>query len=274
MRIRHALSMRHSLVALKEKSQMKLLFDKNTSFAHSVRMQAHSGKKKGIFIAVIVLLLVVLVLSIKLFLLWQRRVQSITSARISPAVLPTRIDTGDGSYATMTTIPNQMKFVSPKLWISFLYGETTGVPKILTKEEGDKVYIYADYHYPGFDYHKDAPYVQVFQKDPQDDLATSIKKTILKGYSQSNCFIQTPARNVPGNSLYQTASINFPRSNSPTQTMINAAKCPFPYTQISGEFYFAVDKNHPERFVFFDIGTSNFAATSLGTWNETLHFLP
>lgn len=208
------------------------------------------------------------------------------SRRFSPAqqitatVLPHSFATGEGSYVTMTNIPHQMKFVSPQLGISFLYldridagtkTESNYIP-VKVAEEADTVYIYAAYPYQGFDYHKDAPFVQIFHKDPHDSLTTAIAKSILKGYSPYDCFIQEPARNTPENTSYETVSIDFPRSESVTQTMKSVAKCPAPYAAISGTFYFVMDKNHPDTFAFFDIGTSNFAPTSYGTWNETLQF--
>ena len=72
-----------------------------------------------------------------------------------------------------------------------------------------KVYIYADYHYPGFDYHKSGQYVEVSQKNPNDTLETAIKKTILAGYSESDCFVENFSnqyRTLPSNFTTVTIS--------------------------------------------------------------------
>src|SRR5260370_23668856 len=67
------------------------------------------------------------------------------------------ITTGDGSYTMPTSISGQMKFVSPKLGTSFLYSGD-----VVPKEEGPKVYLANAHPYSGYDYHKDAQFVELF----------------------------------------------------------------------------------------------------------------
>jgi len=192
-------------------------------------------------------------------------------------LFPQRIPTGDGSYVVATGISNQMQFISPKLGISFLYLNTADSksPKTLTKQESDKVYIYEDFTYPGFDYHQEE-YVEVFRKSPSDDLETAIKKTILRGYSEQDCFVQDtdPYANYIHPQSYTTAMISFPQGTTLTEAYTAASKCPMPYTRNYGEKYFLMDKNHPDRFVFFNIGESTFPAESNQSivWDETIQF--
>jgi hypothetical protein len=191
---------------------------------------------------------------------------------------PYRISTGDGSYAITINIPNQMKFVSPKLGISFLYSQIEGVPKILTKEEGDKIYIYAAYNYPGFDYHTSSQYIEVFQKNPNDTLETAIKKIILAGYSERDCFVENYSnqyRTLPPN--FTAVTISYPGWNGSDAINPNAAKCPMPYTNTSGIVYFLMDKNHPDKFVFLEIGQVPLpppAPIGTKTLDETIQFFP
>lgn len=206
----------------------------------------------------------------------QQKKASQTTTQISPT--PSRIDTGEGSYAIATDIPNQMKFVSPKLGISFLYLSVIDakLPKMLTKEEGNKVYIYPDAK--GYNYHHEA-YVQVFQKDPHDNLATAIEKTILKGYSPKDCFVEKQFHiyeHIPV--VFETAIIRFPFDHNAAginQEYIAASeKCPPKYTPTNYVAYFVMDKNHPDKFVFFYIGQQPTMAASDITADETLQFLP
>ncbi len=209
-----------------------------------------------------------------------------TTTQITPTIPLSRISTGDESYTLTTNIANQMKIISPKLGISFLYLEIKGVPKVVTKEEGDKVYIYADYHYSGFDYHKES-YVEVFYKDPHDSLETAIKKTILTGYSQNDCFVKKTTPYRKHTSTYETAIITFPYDQTAAginhEYVAASEKCPPIYTPTNYVAYFAMDKNHPGKFVFFNIGQSTVLAEpgeikppykAGRSWDETLQFLP
>jgi hypothetical protein len=233
----------------------------------------------------IVLVCTFVCLAISGIILLNSRKSTTQPPTATPTIKPYRISTGDRSYAITTNVPNQMKFVSPKLGISFLYSQIEGLPTILTKEESDKVYTYADYHYSGFDYHNGI-YVQVFHKDPQDDLATAFQKTILKGYSQKDCFVKKTISYMKYITAYETAIITFPHDQnaaSINQEYIAASeKCPPTYTPTNYVAYFAMDKNHPEKFVFFKIGQSSFPAEPEKnkssnkadiTWDETLQFL-
>src|SRR6266566_10046516 len=97
---------------------------------------------------------------------------------LTPSLLPAgiRIDTGDGAYAVPTSISGQMKFVSPKLGISFLYMSGRDNKDFAAKQEGNTLFVY---HTPQHrDYHN-GQYIEVHTKNPQDTLEEAIKKTVL-----------------------------------------------------------------------------------------------
>jgi hypothetical protein len=163
----------------------------------------------------------------------------------TPIIQLHAIATGDGSYVIPTNISDQMKFVSPKLGISFLYMDNYG-GHVLTKEEGSKVYLYDN------EDHKISEHLEVFSKNSIDNLKTAIQKSILAGYSASDCFVKK-IQTVPGQAVEDTEEavvIDFPYSNEygnpSSQKAIEAAnKCPEIYRG-----YFIVSKNHPDKFVF------------------------
>src|SRR5436305_13796328 len=93
---------------------------------------------------------------------------------------PHSIATGDGSYALATNIPNQMKFVSPKLGISFLYMSklNSSMPHqqaFHVQEVGNKVYLYDR----EFGSYTQGYSVEIFNKAPKDSFETAIRKRIL-----------------------------------------------------------------------------------------------
>lgn len=197
-----------------------------------------------------------------------------TSPTLSPTIFPNTISTGGGSYTITTTIPDQMKFVSQKLGISFLYDGATGVPPTLTKEEGDKVFIYADYQYTGFDYHQ-GQFLQVFKKDPKITLVEAIKQQLLVGISEQDCYVMSEddtkqfLGSLPYPSGFNVAIISYPgvkgHDGTSQDVIHNAAmKCPIPYAITTGGIkYFLLDTAHPDKFIFVSSGQQPFGGTEL-----------
>lgn len=160
-----------------------------------------------------------------------------------------KIDTGDGSYTIPTSISGQLKFISPKLGISFLYSSSSATEHFLVKEIGDKVYIYD----PTFGDYTSGKFFQVFPKNPQDDLLSAITKTLLKGYSAMNCGAEymdgEPYDNYPYPTNYKIAIIRI----KDTASEVSSTICPHPYTPLNSLEYFVMDSRHPNKFVFVDI---------------------
>lgn len=191
----------------------------------------------------------------------------------NPMVLPTdkpTSSTDKNSYSENTSIPNQKKFVSPGLGISFLYLSQYGGEQFNTKEINNKVYVY-----PQLSDYSNGQYVEVFKKDPTKTLLETIKSTFLESYSPEKCiaYESAPSPHYPSN--YVQANIKVPGEFSdPEEMSTKRQQCPT-YTQSNGISYFLMDKNHPDKFVFFNIGQYSILANSEKelTWENTIQFL-
>ncbi len=189
------------------------------------------------------------------------------------------------TYVNITPLPNitstpnvptvtytQNTFTSPDLGISFEYIPAYNQP-IHVQEVGNRVYLNVPGNEP-----PSGKFVEVFSKNSSDSLADAVKKQFLQGYSATDCYVKYGVPYWPYQPDYATATISYPGYNGTDIPNPNAAKCPAIYTQINGASYFAMDKNHPNKFVFFNIGQDNIlgqSPTANGrtiTWDQTLRF--
>jgi len=188
---------------------------------------------------------------------------------LAPTPTQPVIDTRNIHYQTQT-------YISHDLGISFDYVSSSINPEQV-KEVDNKVYLYNSRT------QKDDPtsgkYVEVFSKNPSDTLADAIRKQVLQGYSATECNVKYAAPYWPYHPDYETATILYSGYDGSDTPNPNAAKCPAIYTRTHGISYFAMDKNHPDKFVFFKIGQDNIPATIKCTgvgcstaWDETFRF--
>lgn len=197
----------------------------------------------------------------------------------APELSPTQIPVGSPS-ATLTTSPTTAQtqnpdsntFSSTKLGISFRYGKladsTQPSSKINTLETGNKVYVYEGSMKP-----ETGQYVEVFTKNPSDSLTEAIKKQLLTGIVESDCFVKIlNDPKLPAD--FSKATISYPvptGSQDPAFTF--GEKCPQNYRESNGISYFLADKNHPDKFVFLSIGQyaipAQTGSTSLN-WQDTI----
>jgi len=229
-----------------------------------MKKQKKAQNKRIRYLIGAVLVIVIAIASI--LLLSYKSTPTITKSKpslykVTPIVssaLTQRIDTGEGSYMMPTSISGQFRFVSPKLGLSF---HISGPDTI--KEINGKVYLYIHsyetYTSPG------AKILEVFNKDPKDDLATAMQKTILKRYSSTDCII-TYYPPQSGQSIDRTSAyITVPRPSDyddPNATAAQqqksyndaASKCPSPYTEYSDVRTFRLIPGAPDKFVFVSAG--------------------
>ncbi len=173
------------------------------------------------------------------------------------------------NYQTASPSPaaSEIKtYTSEKLGVRFLYLSDQGNPIV---EETNKIYVGG----------KTGQSVEVFVKDPQDSLTVAIQKKFLPGTLKDTCpvssnMVSFVEDTTPVN--FETASINF--KFTPTgldDPRIASSPCPEQYRATNGVRYFLIDKNHPDRFFFFDIGQyAIFAEPFSGSgepdkWQET-----
>ncbi|OGM06088.1 hypothetical protein A2125_00560 [Candidatus Woesebacteria bacterium GWB1_43_5] len=166
-------------------------------------------------------------------------------------------------------------YISSKLGISFSYkykyndGDTINI-----KEIGNKVYVYPSKIKP-----EDGQYVEVFDKDQTDSLKTAITKTILKGYSTSDCLVNEIIKNPSGSGVVAPASYKFAQTDVPrsgNEELLDLAqkaeKCPSPYVSFGGLTYFLMDQSHASKFIFLSIGQYAIDAGPNQTWQDTIKF--
>lgn len=187
------------------------------------------------------------------------------------------------SPATQTPNPSDSQsaaktFSSDILGISFKYmpdQDGDGKADTDVKETGDKVYVYYTAT-PA----EQGQWVQEFSKDPTATLIDAVKKQFLANISEKDCFAvdldqfyqQYGASVPPAEPNFVRAIIAFPFPADQTQPFdTNATKCPATYRLSNGLSYFAMDKNHPDKYFFFSIGQYGIMADTGGqkTWQDT-----
>jgi len=188
-----------------------------------------------------------------------------------PSPTPTTID--EKPYTENTNITNQKNYINPQLGISFLYLSVDPLDNTATfntKEVNNKVYLY----------HQNSPYetgqyIEIFQKDPNLNLEEAIQNNFLTNYSKDKCYIEN-INSTSYPSAYSVASIRYVHEDTSIalQDSINPKDCPQTYTPIGGSAFFLMDKNQPDKFVFFSIGQYGIFANEDNTmWETTIKFL-
>lgn len=184
----------------------------------------------------------------------------------SPTVEPT---IPAASYTEETNVPNQKKYTSPRLGISFLYLSPSGGSNWGIKEIGNKIYVY-DFN---FDYDS-GQYLELFTKDSGQTLKQAIVQTFLEGYSSDDCLATSSPASGKYPATYIEGNIIVPGEFTDMEEMSQKWQlCPQTYTRTNGISYFITDEDHPESFVFFSIGQYAISAGPDLTWQDTITFL-
>lgn len=195
------------------------------------------------------------------------------TATATPTTTPTQALT-----PTSTPTPNANLFNSPNLGISFYYTKkSTGIndSTIAVKQIGNKVYVYSTSGKP-----ESGQWVEVFSKNSNQSLEDAIKEKILTGYSLTDCLVKATVNPISGQVLpasFVIAQINVPTGpNDDLGTITQKAeKCPVNYVATNGAAYFLMDKDHPDKFVFFSIGQYGIdSGITDKLWQNTITFLP
>jgi hypothetical protein len=170
-------------------------------------------------------------------------------------------------------------YTSAKFGIAFDYANVwaggTQKENFTVNEIGDKIYLDFGNTKPGT-----GQYIEVFNKNPSDDLETAITKQFLSGISKSDCFIKSVLTNsyYKFPATYQGATIAYPiptGSDNPPFTF--GDKCPEMYKETNGVSFFLMDTVHPSKFIFLSIGQNGGAASTTAKnapeWFKTIRFI-
>lgn len=164
--------------------------------------------------------------------------------------------------------PGVRNFRSEALGISFEYPSKVGdIENVNSKEEGDRVYVYF-----GEDA-KNGQWVQVFTKNADETFEEAVKRQILAGFTSEICKISVmPAGSIaPFLPDALKGEITYPSAGDEA-SMENLKKCNEKYARTNGLRYFIYDQNHPDKFLYFDIG-QYFIPVNGRPWQETIKML-
>ena len=170
-------------------------------------------------------------------------------------------------------------YTSKDLGISFSYfqPEKFSAP-LKVKEIGDKIYLYVNSSKTEPDEPTKGQFIQVFNKDPQQDLKETIKTNFLQNYSLEDCIVATPSlgkRYSTYNPNNEYLRIDLPGPVEDVKTLEEkSAACPDVYTNTrKGTGYFVMDKNHSDRYAFVNLGQSGGFMSYPGlAWDMTIRF--
>lgn len=162
-----------------------------------------------------------------------------------------------------------LKYVSEKLGIAFCYPKMLGERKVEVIEEENKIYVDG----------KQGQYVEVFDKNPNDELNLAIEKQFLQDYDKNKCWVEMATSKNLSPSLFKNPDHIFAKpimyEVDLSIGLPNNQFCPQPYSMTNGINYFMMDKNNLDRFFFFSIGQYAIPLNpddmaNSKTWQETI----
>jgi hypothetical protein len=120
--------------------------------------------------------------------------------------------------------------------------------------------------------------VEVFTKTEKETLPVAITSQLLKDIPKTKCFTEslTGGKYSKPKTTFVFAQINFPNkaTNDDPFSLSTAKNCPEKYRAMNGIRYFAMDKKHPDKFFFFNIGQYAISSGEKDqTWDETVRFI-
>jgi len=160
-------------------------------------------------------------------------------------------------------------YTSQNLGISFNYIGTK------VQEIGSRIYVYSSTNNQPDEPTK-GKLVEVRYKNENETLESVIKKDFFQENIHESCIIKSIKKGQSYNRLFEFVKI-IPSNIEPTdnqQAIFNkSALCPATYTHTGiTENYFVMDRNHPGKYAFVELGQDNFSAGKNVTWDMTIKF--
>lgn len=120
--------------------------------------------------------------------------------------------------------------------------------------------------------------VEVFNKEEKASLQLAIEQQHLQDIPKKECYVELlrGGKYSKPKSTFTFAQISFPNKATAEDpfSLSTAKNCPEKYRAMKGVRYFAMDKKHPEKFFFFNIGEYAIGSGQKDqTWDETVNFI-
>jgi hypothetical protein len=237
-----------------------------------------ANKQKTKILYILLFIVMAGILYLVLFAKNNSRQTEVKYYQTTPTEIPTVL-TNTPAISVSNGVPlesykaDQKKFISSKLGISFNYIAyySNTKQKYNVKEVNNKVYLYPE----GSDYTAGQS-VEVFQKNKNESLKDVISRMFLLNKDINRCEIKISVpENLP--MKYMKAEITL-SSKMDVQKLnpdeyVNETKACSEYATPTYISYFLEDKNHPDKFVYFDIGLEALMGSETETWQDTIKFI-
>jgi hypothetical protein len=120
--------------------------------------------------------------------------------------------------------------------------------------------------------------VEVFNKEEKATLQVAIEQQLLQEIPKAQCYVELlrGGKYSKPKTTFTFAQIAFPNKATADDpfSLSTAKNCPEKYRAMNGVRYFAMDKKHPEKFFFFNIGEYAIGSGQKDqTWDETVKFI-
>lgn len=202
---------------------------------------------------------------------------TINSQTTQNTITPTPTVTTSDTPSTTPTIPptisdsNNIETYSDAK-ISFHHIVKDNYYTYGTKVDGNRIYVYPTY----LSSYKQGSFIELFKKDPSDNIQQAIPKSVLQGYNIDDCPIggADTIGVLPSNVTAVTMRYNSDNLMLGAPDAKDPTKCPDDYAETEGPKYFTVDANHPDLLIFYSVANGLYPANSTGntTWFQSLTF--
>jgi len=171
---------------------------------------------------------------------------------------------------TVSSDPNLKSYHSSNLSVTFSYQAKTGNQEIFVSEEKNKICVSYQKNDLGC---KIGQFVEIFEKNVDESLASAIKRIFLPGKDPARCLVEiTDSKEYP--ETFVKAEITYPRTGDygMQEMQEDSSYCSPEYSQTNGIRYFLEDQIYKEKFAFFSIGQYGIPAGEQKNWQDTFNF--
>jgi hypothetical protein len=151
---------------------------------------------------------------------------------------------------------NIKAYYSTTQGIVFSYVPVYSPDDLTVTERENIIYLHISGEFP-----EDGQSIEVFDKEPEMDLAKSIEKRFLSDelISGGDCYVEVSVDPRPGFNRYERAEISYPEPQSPDAPFWeNASRCS-KYARTNGVTYFLYNQDIPDKYIYVKLGQAALA---------------